>query len=122
MTEPRYPQPRNADEFLDKMKHTLDTAAEEIDDATQTRLRAIRREALAVREAPYRSAWWVNAGGLATVATLTILTVSLWTVTPDEAVFIPPLEDIALLSDQDELEFYEDLDFYLWLDDEKDAG
>ena len=32
---------------------------------------------------------------------------------------MPPLEDIALLSDKEELEFYEELDFYLWLNNEQ---
>ena len=119
MTDSRNIGPRNTDELLDKVKTTLDRAAMEIDGATQTRLRAIRREALAVKAAPYGSAWWVTAGGLASVATVTVLTASLWLASPQEGVSMPPLEDIALLSGKEELEFYEELDFYLWLEHER---
>lgn len=104
------------DEFLDKLTVMMDAASDEIDGATKTRLQAIRREALTVAEKPYQSAWWVPAGSLTAVATLAVVAISLWTISPNEGVFTPPLEDIALLSDGEELEFYQDMDFYLWLD------
>lgn len=104
--------------FLDKVTVALDTATDEIDRATITRLQAIRREALATAEGPVQSAWWVPAGSLAAVATLAVMTVSLWTITSENE-FMLPLEDIALLSDTEELEFYQELDFYLWLDSNK---
>ena len=120
MTKSPDSESREPDEFLSQVKTTLDMAAEEIDGVTQTRLRAMRREALAAGESPNRFSWFVPAGGLVAVATITVLTLSLWVVSPDKDVFtlpgIPPLEDIALLSDKEDPEFYEELDFYLWLD------
>jgi hypothetical protein len=106
------------DKLLNQMKSTLDRAAEEIDDATLMRLSAIRREALAAGENQKSFSWWMPVGGLVATATALVLTVSLWTMSPNDNAFMPPLEDIALLSDKAELEFYEELDFYLWLDSE----
>jgi hypothetical protein len=108
------------DKLLKQVKTTLDKAAEEIDGATLTRLRAIRREALAAGEKQKPFSRWASVGGLTATATVLVLTVSLLTISPEENVgtlqTMPPLEDIALLSDKADLEFYEELDFYLWLD------
>lgn len=124
MTESHNPEnrntdKRNTDELLDRISSALDAAADDVDAATRTRLRAIRREALASADSPQKAAWWVPLGSLATVATLAVMTVTLLGTVPDENDFMPPLEDIALLSDKEELEFYEELDFYLWLDSEQ---
>ncbi|MCF6324844.1 MAG: hypothetical protein L3J89_11075 [Gammaproteobacteria bacterium] len=113
--------------LLKMSKVTLDQAADELDDATLRDLRCVRREALLVSQAVASGkppAWLLPIGGLATTATVAVLTVSLWW-TPlenDPIVQFPPLEDLALLGDAESLEFYENLDFYLWLDDEKEAG
>ena len=119
MTESHKSDGQEKDDLLEKITSRLDAATDEIDAATKTRLRAIRREALASAETSSHSAWWVPAGSLAAVATLAVMTVSLWTLMPEQDAFMPPLEDIALLSDKEELEFYEELDFYLWLNNEQ---
>lgn len=112
---------KNTTNFLHKLSNSLDQSVEEMDVSTQARLRAARREAVAASEIQSRPAWLMPVGGLATAAAVAVLTMSLWMVTPDESMDaqLPPLEDLALLSDSEGLEFYEDLDFYLWLDDEK---
>ncbi len=115
------------DRLLKISKTTLDRAAGELDNATLRDLRRVRREALLASQPVASGAaptWLLPMGGLATTATVAVLTVSLW-LTPVEngpAVQFPPLEDLALLGDAESLEFYENLDFYLWLDDEKEAG
>ncbi|VAW85051.1 hypothetical protein MNBD_GAMMA17-314 [hydrothermal vent metagenome] len=115
------------DRLLKISKATLDRATDELDDATLRDLRRVRREALFASQLATSGkppAWLLPMGGLATTATVAVLTVSLW-LTPlenDPAVQFPPLEDLALLGDAESLEFYENLDFYLWLDDEKEAG
>lgn len=110
--------------FLHSLSHNLDQAVETMDASTQARLRAARREALAASESRSRPAWLMPVGSLAVAATVAVLTVSLWLVPPDTAVDpqLPTLEDIALLSDSEALEFYENLDFYLWLDEQDKAG
>jgi len=120
-------EPEDTDRLLKISKSTLDQAANELDDATLRDLRRVRREALLAGKSSVsekRPAWLLPVGGLATAATVAVLTVSLWLTPPeaDPAAQFPPLEDLALLGDVESLEFYEDLDFYLWLDDEKEAG
>ncbi len=115
--------------LLKAVKDTLDRSEQDLDDATLTRLRAARREALGTltTDRPRRS-WWEPMGGLAVAATLATLTVSLWSLspgpdgTPGDSVGLPTLEDVALLTDAEELEFYQDLDFYLWLDSDGSGG
>jgi len=114
----------NTAQFLNKLTDDLDQSVEAIDVATQARLRTARREAVTASETRSQPAWLMPMGSLAAAATVAVLTVSLWQMPTDQATDsqLPPLEDIALLSDNEGLEFYEDLDFYLWLDDEKEAG
>jgi negative regulator of sigma E activity len=114
----------HTEHFLHNVSHRLDQAVETIDASTQARLRAARREALAAAESRSRPAWLMPVGSLAVAATVAVLTVSVWLVPPDTAVDaqLPTLEDIALLSDSEALEFYENLDFYLWLDEQDKAG
>jgi hypothetical protein len=112
---------QQTDPFLRQVTATLDKAVDELDGATQGRLRAARREALAARQS--RPAWLVPLGGLATAATVAVLALSLWLLPArQQPTALPSVEDMVLLSDEAELEFYEDLDFYLWLDTEKQVG
>jgi hypothetical protein len=111
-------------EFLDRVKANLDAAEEQLDEHTRSRLTSIRHEALErgqVRRPPWIQ-WLLPAGGLAVAVTVAALSVNLWTTKP---VMEEPLslEDMALLSDSEGPEFYEDLDFYQWLaEEEQNAG
>ena len=120
-------EPEDTDRLLKMSTSTLDQAMDELDDATLRDLRCVRREALLVGKSvgsDKRSGWLLPVGGLAAAATVSVLTVSLWLMSPenDPVSQLPPLEDMALLGDAESLEFYENLDFYLWLDDEREAG
>jgi hypothetical protein len=115
-------EPNDKDQFLQKLQSTLDRSVDELDDDTLRALRKARHKAVAASER--RPAWLMPVGGLAMAATVAAFSVSLWMADsqPGVDVQLPPLEDLALLGDAESLEFYEDLEFYLWLDDEKDAG
>ncbi len=102
------------DDFLRQTRETLDAAERGIDGATRTRLAAARREALAALDRPHRPFWLLPASGLAAAATVAALTVSLWQVQPVDDT-LAALEDIVLLSDEAEPEFYAELEFYAWL-------
>lgn len=119
MTEPHDTEHYKKDDLLNKITSTLDSAVDELEGGTKSRLRSIRHEALTSTETSYRTTWWVPAGSLAALAAIAVMTVSLWTIMPEEDEFKIPFEDFALLSDKEELEFYEELDFYLWLDSEQ---
>jgi len=107
--------------FLAQAKTTLDEAEGRVDDITKARLRTLRREAVAARRERHRPAWLLPAAGLATAATVATLAVTLWSVPPAPNETLP-LDDLALLSDAEALEFYEELDFYLWLEHEQQAS
>ena len=112
---------KHPDDFLRQVKNSLDESVEQIEAATLTRLRAARRTAIEAGQASRQPAWLLPAGGLATVAVVTALAVNLLISTPESAA-MPGLEDMALMADSEELEFYEELDFYIWLDNEQNAG
>ncbi len=114
MSEP-HDRRKAQNNFLQQTTATLDAAEQQIDAATQTRLRAARREAQNATTRSCRPAWLLPAsGGLAVAATVAALTVSLWQVPPAEEQ-LDALQDIALLSDEADPEFYADLEFYAWL-------
>jgi hypothetical protein len=116
------------DNFLREVTDTLDASLDQIDDATRTRLCVARRETLAVLDQRRSPAWWVTAGGLAAGVLVAVLSVALWET--DTAHELPlaglsqktVLEDMALLGDSEELAFFEELEFYIWLDDEAHIG
>lgn len=110
----------NEDEqFLSRVRANLDAAEEQLDGATRTRLAAIRREAVQQGQGGSWREWLVPVGGLAAVATVAALSINLWMAPPpgEETAF--PLEDMALLSDSEGPEFYENLEFYQWLENEE---
>lgn len=115
-------EPKDNDQFLQNVQSTLDRSVDELDDDTLRALRKARHKAVEASER--RPVWLMPVGGLAMAATVAAFSVSLWMAEPQPGVDaqLLPLEDLALLGDAESLEFYEDLDFYLWLDDEKDAG
>lgn len=116
-------KPEEKDRFLQQLESTLDQSADALDDAALRDLRNVRRRAVTASE-KRPAAWLVPVGGFAAAATVAAFSVSLWMSSPQPGADaqLSPLEDLALLGDAESLEFYEDLDFYLWLDDEKKSG
>lgn len=114
---------KDNERFLQQLESTLDQSAEALDDATLRDLRNARRKAVTASE-KRPAAWLLPVSGLATAATVAVFSVSLWMPSPQPGMDaqLSPLEDLALLGDSESLEFYEDLDFYLWLDDENQSG
>jgi len=104
--------------FIAAAKTALDRSTQQLDELTIARLRAARRKALEAR--PRRLAW-LAAGGLATAA-LTATLVAFLLFTPAVAPPVTGLEQFDLLSDNDGLELYRDLEFYRWLAEHADAA
>lgn len=103
--------------FIAATKAELERSAQQLDELTIARLRAARRNALDAR--PHRVAW-LAAGGLATAA-LTATVVAFLLFTP-AAPPVAGLEQFDLLSENDGLELYRDLEFYRWLAEHADAA
>lgn len=110
--------------FLKKVKHSLDQSEENIPAETLSRLRRIRQEA--INSKTKVNTWgikWVPAPypALATAA-MVLLAVLLFSPGDREQAPVNPLDDLEILASNN-LEFYEDLDFYAWLaEEEPNAG
>ena len=106
--------------FLHNARHLLDQSVDAIDEDTSSRLRKIRYQAL--NNKAEKSYGFMPYSAFAATAAVLILTVTVWlTQSPninDELV----LEDMPLLTTGEELDFYQDLEFYSWLEEEQING
>ncbi len=117
------------DKFISKLRSDLSTSLDKIDDKTAQQLRHARAQAVHAAtikkedKSRYLPHWLSPASAAVSFASISIITIVLWfmpqSTTPTTPFNI--VEDIALLSAPEELEFYEDLDFYIWLDHEESA-
>jgi hypothetical protein len=106
------------EEFLTEVRKTLDRGTESLDPETLRRLRSARFEALE-RAGAGRLSWfrlhrWITAGGLTTITVLA-LGISLWLGAPAQNPPVRQPDDLEILTSQDQLDLYKDLDFYRWL-------
>ncbi len=110
--------------FLKKVKHSLDQGEENISAETLSRLHRIRQEALNTKY--NKNAWgikWIPMPypALATAA-MVLLAVLIYLPGDREQAPVNPLDDLEILASNN-LDFYEDLDFYAWLaEEEPNAG
>jgi hypothetical protein len=111
--------------FAERMRKLLDESAVRPDEQTRMRLRSIRLKALEVAEqqVPWylRFPRWVAAGGLATAIVL-VMAVSLWITAGRNAIPVAQVEDLDILTTNEQLELYKDLDFYRWLESADNSG
>ncbi len=121
MTEPE----RDNDAWTDSIRNELERSARDLDGATLSRLNQARQSALrsTTRARPAR---WALPATLATACALA-LAIGLWPRLLPDAVPVPTTqassaEDFPMLAGGDELELYEELDFYAWLDAQPASG
>ena len=107
--------------MIKKATSLLDGAAENLDEKTLASLRQARMKALDSAAQSTGVNWMMPAGGFAAVATVAVLSVSIWTANPVEDELTNVFSDIDLLTSAESLEFYEELEFYAWID-EQDAN
>ncbi len=111
----------------------LDQDVNDLDSATLSRLAQARRLALAAVNQPRRPwprmtwlverparDWLVPAGAFASVVA-TVVTVSLLVMEPGNGL-AREADDLELLTAGEELELYENLEFYQWLQDREQTG
>jgi hypothetical protein len=113
------------DKFLNAAKRALDDAEKNLDGGTVARLRAARREAIEQglrRPARLRPGWLLPVGGFATAAIVFAVAGLLWFSAPNPNLLQTNVSDIELLTAHENPEFFADLDFYDWLDNDSDAG
>jgi len=113
------------DKFLNAAKRALDDAEKNLDAGTIARLRAARRAAIEQglrRPSRRHPGWLLPVGGFATTAIVFTVASLLWFSAPNPNLLQPNVSDIELLTAHENPEFFADLDFYDWLDNDSDAG
>lgn len=112
-------------QMIDQVKRSLDQQADELDAATLSKLRQAR--ARAVDEMEHKTsrlkprALWT--GGLATAGACAVALMLVWPEDPEITTELgPAIADAEMLSDENSIEFYQELDFYIWLDQQELNG
>lgn len=112
----------NENDFLKKVKTQLDEQTEHLDAATLSKLNQSRQAALAqLQPRGHRlKQKWLPASGLVAAVLLT----SVFMFRSEE--IIPNgeqgIDDIEIIASNDNLELYEQLDFYMWLLEENNSA
>lgn len=106
--------------LINVAKHILDQAERDLDAGTVARLRTARQQAIEQglrRSTRLRPTWLLPVRGLVTAAVVLAVAGWLWFSVPDTKPMQASVDDLELLSAQENPEFFADLDFYDWLDD-----
>ncbi len=114
----------NEDKFESNIRQGLDEAVDTLDANTLSRIRQIRTQAVGkekIKTEGLQLNWLFNkqglfVGGLATACVMVLAMMLLFN-SPTSIQTIPE-EDIELISSSDNLEFFEDLEFYEWLEED----
>lgn len=111
--------------WLAEVRSRLDESTQSLDAATLSRLNQARQAALAQPQVRKLRAWWLPAAGLAASCAL-ILAVVAWYPSARLAPSVAPVHPVASETEigaDDGIEFYQDLEFYAWLDaQEQESG
>jgi len=117
------------DKLLDDARTTLNRRAEELDDSVVAKLRAARMRATEAADRQRDAGSWISrvagagqslalsrmTGSLAAASMVLAVAVTVWLANP-----VAPrnnLEDLEILAASEAPEFYQDLEFYFWLDE-----
>ena len=110
--------------FLDNINDRLNKRVDELDDATLSALQNIRKTAIAQAENKTTDTWnWLQPIPVMALASIVlVVSVTLQMTMTSSVLPSPALADIPMLTASDDIEFYNDLEFYQWLDAEKLNG
>jgi hypothetical protein len=107
--------------FLEKARQSLLAAEDHLDAGTLSQLRDARVRAVEAADARGRGFFripnWARIGGVATAAAA-ILVFMIWFDTPKQDLPVKNADDIEIVlnvDSADNMDLYEDLDFYEWL-------
>ncbi len=118
-------KPEKSDERIAELvKSHLDAGVDAIDELTAAKLRAIRLnavEAAGENRGWFRFPRWAAVGGLAT-AVAAVLAVSLWMSGKPVESTVATADDIEVVAAQEQMQFYEDIEFYRWLAAQENDG
>ncbi len=108
---------RRQSEIESAARKVFEQSVGELDGATRSKLTQARHRALAELEQPPAVFGWLPRAALATLAAAAV---GVWLFSGNgsdgELTETAAVADIEILLSDDELEFYEELDFYAWLE------
>jgi hypothetical protein len=111
-------KPNEEERILGMVKDLLDEEVENLDARTKRRLEQARMGAL---DAAGESRWgsfmrrrWLMFGSFATAATAAVA-VFMWLHASPGVLPAGQIEDFEIITSQERMDFYENLDFYRWL-------
>ncbi len=111
--------------FLEKARQALLASEDRLDVGTLARLREAREKAVeAAGERSrgfFRVPHWMRAGAFATAAAAVIL-FAVWVDPPKQELPVKSVDEFEIVLYADNLEMYEDMDFYEWLADVGNGG
>jgi hypothetical protein len=110
--------------MLEKVSGLLNEGVENLDSRTGRRLEHIRSEALRAAEKPSRffiPERWIVVGGLAT-ALMAAGALFFWLPTSPGDFPVRNIEDLEIITSQERIDFYENLEFYRWLATQKNEN
>ena len=117
------------DDFLKAVNNHLNKSVDAIDEDTKAALHDMRREALSktekgLTEPGLIERWfWLRPAPVMAMASLVfVVSVSLQMTSTVSVTPSPALEDIPLLTAADDIELYDDLEFYQWLEAQGENG
>lgn len=103
--------------FVGKIVSALDKSVQALDPGTVSRLRDIRKRAQEAGRPGTRWRSWLPVAGIAAAA-VALLAFIAYLALPMGVDHHNPVQDAEIMATIDNLEFYEDLDFYKWLTEE----
>lgn len=105
-------------QFLERARDLLNRDVENLDRGVTRRLGHIRVDALSAPEEKtsgfFLSLRWILFGGLAT-ATMAAVVLFFWVHTTPVDFPVRHIEDFEIITSQEQIDFYQDLDFYRWM-------
>ena len=108
------------DKLGNSIKQTLDNSVDDLDAATLSRIRQVRTRALEKAEGQSINWFSVTSGALATACVMVFAVIIL--LRSESLPQNVPVDDLDLISSSESFEFYEDLEFYQWLETNELAG
>jgi len=111
---------REMDPVAERARELFDDSVERLDAATLSKLNQGRQAALEeLASGRRRGRWvrWAPATGMAAAAAVAI--VLLRGPAPVDDIVTPAFDDFEILISSDNLDMIEDLEFYLWIDEER---
>jgi hypothetical protein len=116
----------SASRFEENTKRAFDAGVGRLDGATRSRLAQARAAAIDAAGQPEGRRWLrldgVRVAALGVAAMLAVAVVWLPQQAPEPAVELTAFDDLDILLDEEELDLFEELEFYAWLDAQAGAA